>query len=84
MTNPYDRPARPWDIFNKNLGRVETEIAAERLAICRECPMYNSTTHLCSECGCIMNVKVKLPNASCPLHKWEAVKISYLETDEGN
>ena len=69
-----DRPARPWDLFNKNIGRVETDIAEKRLAICKACPKYVSLTHQCLECGCIMNAKVKLPNASCPLHKWEEAK----------
>jgi hypothetical protein len=26
-----------------------------------------------------MKLKSKLPNASCPLHKWEAIQISYKE-----
>jgi hypothetical protein len=72
-----DRPARPFDLFNKNIGRVETEIAAERLEICKACPRYIPLTHQCLECGCIMNAKVKLPNASCPLHKWEQVSVSF-------
>jgi hypothetical protein len=79
------RPARPWDLLNKSIGRVETEIAEKRLDICKACPKYISTTHQCKECGCIMNAKVKLPNASCPLHKWEQVKSNLTEgiTDDG-
>jgi ribosomal protein L32 len=73
------RPARPWDLFNKNLGRVQEQVAAERFSICQACPEYIKLTHQCKECGCIMNAKVKLPNASCPLHKWEAVQVSYKE-----
>jgi hypothetical protein len=83
MTTPYDRPARPWDLFNKNLGRVETDTAQERLAICKECPMLQATG-TCKECGCFMSQKVKLPNAYCPLHKWEAVRISYKEETNDN
>lgn len=78
MSDPYERPARPWDLFNKNLGRVETVVAAERLAICKECPKLLLTGN-CTECGCFMSAKVKLPNASCPLGKWDAVKISHKE-----
>lgn len=74
-----NRPARPWDLFNKNLGRVETEVAAERLSICKQCPRYVSATHQCLECGCIMNLKTKLPNAECPLGKWHQVNISFRE-----
>ena len=76
MSTPSERPARPWDLFNKNIGRVETAIAEERLALCKSCPKYMPTGN-CSECGCFMSAKVKLPNASCPLHKWEQVTISY-------
>lgn len=70
-----NRPARPWDLFNKNLGRVETDIAEERLSICKVCPEYISATHQCKKCGCIMNLKTKLPNAECPLGKWKQVQI---------
>ena len=77
MTDPFDRPARPWDLFNKNLGRVETTIADERFAVCKACDRYVAGTHQCRECGCIMNAKVKLPNASCPLGKWDAQRIAF-------
>ena len=80
---PLQRPARPWDLFNKNLGRVEEEVAAERFALCQACPAYIKMTHQCKECGCIMNAKVKLPNASCPLGKWDAVAVSYKEDQTG-
>jgi len=70
--------ARPWDIFNKNLGRVETVVAAERMEICRACPRFFPTGN-CLECGCFMIAKTKLPNASCPLGKWDEVQVSYKE-----
>lgn len=66
-----DRPARPWDLFNKKIGRVTDIVAEERLDICKQCDKYISLTHQCKECGCIMNTKTKLPNASCPLGKWD-------------
>ena len=77
-----DRPARPWDLFNKNLGRVETDVAAERLEICKSCTHYLKKTHQCKKCGCIMDAKVKLPNASCPVGKWAEIRVSYKETEE--
>lgn len=67
-----NKPARPWDLFNKNIGRVESLISEKRLKICFECPKFIKSTTTCKECGCIMKLKTKLPNASCPLHKWEA------------
>lgn len=76
MTN---RPARPWDLFNKNIGRVETDIAEKRLEICRGCDRFIKSTTQCKECGCIMKLKTKLPNAGCPLHKWEPIEGMYKE-----
>ena len=81
MTDPFERPARPWDLFNKNLGRVETEMAEQRFNICLECPQLIKLTNQCKECGCLMNLKTKLPNASCPLGKWGVVQVSYKETE---
>lgn len=81
MGESKERPARPWDLFNKNIGRVETVIAADRLAICKQCPKLLPTGN-CTECGCFMSAKTKLPNAYCPLHKWEAVSVSYKEEEK--
>ena len=74
-----NRKARPWDLFNKNIGRVETEVAKERLAICLQCPELIKLTKQCKKCGCLMEAKTKLPNASCPLGKWQEVRISFTE-----
>jgi hypothetical protein len=76
--DPFSRPARPWDLFNKNLGRVGDVIAEERLAICKACPKLLPTGN-CVECGCFMSQKVKLPNAECPLHKWGQVEVTFKE-----
>ncbi len=67
-----DRPARPWDLFNKNIGRVSESLQKERMAICRSCEFFIELTNQCKKCGCIMDAKTRLPNASCPEHKWEA------------
>ena len=77
MKDPFDRPARPWDLYNKNLGRVMPIVQKERMAICEGCPML--VAGVCKECGCFMASKTKLPNAYCPLHKWEAERISFTE-----
>jgi hypothetical protein len=74
-----NKPARPWDLFNKNLGRVTSDVLETRLSICKECPRFMNLTKQCKECGCIMTAKAKLPNASCPLGKWGTEKISYKE-----
>ena len=82
MKDPFERPARPWDLFNKNIGRVETDIAEERYEICKKCPFLLPTGN-CSKCGCFMSQKVKLPNAECPEHKWGQVRVSFSEENNG-
>ena len=64
------KEVRPWDLFNKNFERALPEIAKKRLSICKQCPEYIKLTHQCKKCGCIMNAKVKLIDATCPLNKW--------------
>lgn len=70
-----DRPARPWDLFNKKIGRVNSEIYNNRIEICRNCPELIKLTFQCKKCGCFMKEKTKLANASCPLNKWGIVKV---------
>lgn len=84
MTNSAypDRPARPWDLFNKNIGRVEQEIHEERMAICKDCPFFIKLTGQCKECGCIMEAKTRLPNAECPKHKWAQVNVDDVDYKE--
>lgn len=72
MDHAMGRPARPWDLFDKDIGRVEGDVAKARLATCQACDRYVPLTHQCEECGCFMNAKVKLPNAFCPIGKWPA------------
>lgn len=61
---------RPWDAINPNVEKVSDELASERYEICQACPRLVKLTKQCKECGCFMNVKVKLKEAVCPLGKW--------------
>jgi hypothetical protein len=72
-----ERNARPWDIFNKNIAKLEASISEERLQICRGCEHFISLTSQCKKCGCLMNLKTKLPNAYCPIGQWHQVAIDY-------
>ncbi len=74
MTDPFERPARPWDLYNKKIGRVEKLTAEERLDICKGCECFIKPTTQCKKCGCIMAAKVTLPNAACPIGKWGQIK----------
>lgn len=58
------------DLFNPNQPRSEEELKEERLAICRQCPYFYAKLQKCRKCGCIMPLKTRLKNASCPVHKW--------------
>jgi hypothetical protein len=68
-----DRSARPWDLWNKKIGRVSESIRQERLKVCEDCPEFIKMTKQCKKCGCLMNEKTKLPNAECPLGKWKKI-----------
>ena len=68
-----ERPVRPWDLFKAD-NRVSAEVYIERYDICKACPELIQTTKTCKKCGCFMAQKTKLPAASCPLGKWDAVK----------
>ena len=71
-----ERAARPWDLINPHIGRVPIEIATERFSICKACPELISVTSQCKKCGCFMAAKTKLPHASCPSGKWDAIEVA--------
>jgi hypothetical protein len=64
---------RPWDLLTTTAPRVTDEEAHTRLDICKACPELLPVTHQCKKCGCLMNLKVKLAEATCPLSKWGSV-----------
>ena len=47
---------------------------AERLEICGSCEHYTADDR-CTQCGCYMKVKSTLTTASCPIGKWQEVKL---------
>ena len=61
---------KPWDLINPNSDWMTEEGAQARLNICLECDRLIKITKQCKECGCFMNMKVKLAKAGCPLGKW--------------
>jgi len=61
--------SRPWHLLNSN-NYVDDEISSSRYEICKSCPELIDLTKQCKQCGCIMTMKTKLNNASCPLEKW--------------
>ena len=61
---------KPWDLLNPNKPRASEELYTHRLDICDTCPSLIQLTQQCKECGCIMPLKAKLKDATCPLGKW--------------
>jgi hypothetical protein len=45
------------------------------MSICLGCPELIKATKQCKKCGCIMELKTKLPHAECPLQKWGKVQL---------
>jgi hypothetical protein len=73
--------ARPWDLVNPKIGRVDDEIYKARYEDgCLKCEHLINITKTCRKCGCFMTEKAKLPHASCPVGKWDAVTVG---TDKG-
>jgi formylmethanofuran dehydrogenase subunit E len=68
------RTARPWDLLNPDIKRVDKEIFEYRFKEnCLNCPSLIKATKTCKKCGCFMTQKAQLPDAHCPLGKWGPV-----------
>jgi len=65
-----NRSVKPWDLLNPSKEQASDETAWSRYEICDWCPEFISLTKQCKKCGCFMNLKVKLQDATCPLGKW--------------
>jgi len=61
--------SRPWDLIDKQNYASEF-IQKTRYDICLKCPELINITKQCKQCGCFMNLKTKLQDATCPIDKW--------------
>lgn len=74
--SPYQRwkknlgTTRPWDMLNPSVPRASEEVASARFAACVSCEHLLKTTNQCKKCGCLMHLKTKLADATCPVGKW--------------
>ncbi len=59
----------PIDLLNKNnyIEKIESD---KRMQTCLGCEHLIKLTHQCKKCGCLMNLKTKLKDATCPIGKW--------------
>ena len=62
--------SRPCDLLNPNIENVSDNERDRRYDLCIDCPEFIRLTKQCKQCGCFMNLKTRLSNASCPLGKW--------------
>jgi len=44
--------------------------AERRYEICKGCDKFRPQVRQCKECGCVMPVKVRIADATCPFDKW--------------
>jgi hypothetical protein len=66
------RAVKPWDMLNKE-NYTDDETAQNRFETCLNCEFLIKLTKTCKKCGCFMQAKTKLADASCPVGKWGAV-----------
>jgi hypothetical protein len=60
----------PWHLLDPKYERSDTETFDARLDTCLKCENIIKLTKQCKVCGCIMPLKAKLKDATCPIGKW--------------
>jgi hypothetical protein len=60
----------PWHLLDPKYERSNDEVFRSRLDTCLACDRLIQLTKQCKMCGCIMPLKAKLKDATCPLGKW--------------
>lgn len=65
-----NKPVRPWDLFNAKKPKLDEAGAKARFNICLGCEHLIQLTKQCKKCGCFMELKTKLEQATCPIGKW--------------
>lgn len=68
------------DEIQKQINELKKDIpdykpisAQGRLEICGTCPSNTDIgqgVRVCTDCGCLLAIKVRFPFTSCPLGKW--------------
>lgn len=48
------------------------QIRLERAGHCQKCEYYRRSTKQCTQCGCLVNLKVIVANEECPIGTWLA------------
>ena len=60
------------DVIEGNELTCSNEECLKREEICAKCPHLKDFLgrKQCAECGCILDMKIKLKSTECPLKKW--------------
>lgn len=67
---PYGWLDATKDALTGNLKLANRTVIAIRQQHCKPCEMRNTTTNTCTICGCVLSLKVRLRDASCPMELW--------------
>ena len=46
------------------------DLTKARINMCHECEHFSKIMDQCKLCGCFINLKAKVLEASCPIEKW--------------
>lgn len=76
MARWQERNAMPWDLLDPRIPRVSEDVYIRRWSLCQSCEHLREKTKTCTECNCFMKTKCALPNAFCPIGKWDAEEVS--------
>lgn len=58
------------DLITGKLEFVDESVSTQRMAICDECEVQNKTIKVCTACGCVLPIKVRLKESTCPMELW--------------
>lgn len=59
------------DLLKGELPAIAAEdLAKSRLTECEACDQFGRLARQCNLCGCFMDIKTKMLEASCPAEKW--------------
>lgn len=74
MASKYNIVDAAKDALTGTLEIAPHDVRQQRLAICNGCDAHNKSLHLCTVCGCVVDLKVKLSKSSCPMELWAEYK----------
>jgi hypothetical protein len=49
---------------------ADGELARERIKMCEQCIQYRKHIRTCNMCGCLLDIKTKFLEATCPIDLW--------------